>query len=58
MKLFLFLILMVITLVNRVNAQPNFAPTVSITTSGNSLEVDKNALVTATSGIPTGVLKA
>ena len=48
MRLFLILILMVSTLANIVNAQFNIVPTVSITTSDNSLEVDKNVLVTAT----------
>ena len=47
MRLFLILILIASTLANRVNAQFNIAPTVSITTSDNSLEVDKNVLVTA-----------
>ncbi len=47
MKLFLILILMVSALANIVSAQFNIAPTVSITTSDNSLEVDKNVLVTA-----------
>ena len=47
MRLFLILILMVSALANIVSAQFNIAPTVSITTSDNSLEVDKNVLVTA-----------
>lgn len=44
----LFLILMVSALASVTTVRSNVAPTVWITTSGDSLEMDKNVLVTAT----------